>query len=116
VTAAPTPEYGAYVATTCTGCHGATFAGGRIAGAPPDWPAARNITPHPAAGIGRWTEADFERVLTSGVRPDGRMIDTAHMPVRMTRAMTPVERRALWAYLRTVPALPAAGTVATAAR
>lgn len=102
--AAPTPGYGAYVATTCTGCHHADLAGGAIPGAPPDWPAARNITPHQTAGIGRWSEADFTRLLTTGVRPDGRVVDTVHMPVRMTRAMTDVERRALWAYLRTVPA------------
>lgn len=55
-------------------------------------------------GIGWWTEADFGRLLAAGVRPDRRMVDTAHMPVQMTRAMTDVERRALWAYLRTVPA------------
>lgn len=106
--AAPTRDYGAYVATTCTGCHGADFAGGPIAGAPPDWPAARNITPHPAAGIGRWSAADFDRLLTAGVRPDGKLVDTVHMPVRMTRAMTATERAALWAYLRTVPARGAA--------
>lgn len=39
-------------AVPCTGCHGAHFGGGAIPGAPPDWPAARNITPHPTAGIG----------------------------------------------------------------
>jgi mono/diheme cytochrome c family protein len=109
VAPAPTREFGAYVATTCTGCHGAGFAGGPIAGAPPDWPAARNITPHPSAGIGRWSAADFDRLLTTGTRPDGRLIDTVHMPVRMTRAMTPVERQALWAYLRTVEARAGAG-------
>jgi mono/diheme cytochrome c family protein len=116
VVAEPTAEYGAYVATTCTGCHGAGFTGGPIPGAPPDWPASRNITPHPTAGIGRWTEADFDRLLTTGVRPDGRVVDTVHMPVRMTRVMTEVERRALWRYLRTVPArggaAPAAPRVA----
>jgi hypothetical protein len=34
------------------------------------------------------------------VRPDGRVVDTVHMPVRMTRALTAVEREALWRYLR----------------
>ncbi len=105
----PTPAFGAYVATTCTGCHGADLTGGPIAGAPPDWPAARNITPHPTEGIGRWTSADIDRLLTTGVRPDGKLVDTTHMPVRMTRAMTPLEREALWAYLRTVPAAGTGG-------
>ncbi|GJG86095.1 cytochrome c [Gemmatimonadetes bacterium T265] len=101
---APTVAYGAYVATSCSGCHRADFAGGPIAGAPPDWPPAANITPHPTAGLGRWTAADFDRLLATGVRRDGRRVDTAGMPVRMTRALNDVERRALWAYLRTVPA------------
>lgn len=33
-----TPEFGAYLATGCTGCHGASFSGGRIPGGPPAWP------------------------------------------------------------------------------
>ena len=102
--AAPTAAYGAYVATGCTGCHRADLTGGPMVGAPPDWPPAANLTPHPTAGLGRWTEADFDRLLATGGRPDGRAVDTVHMPVRMTRALTDTERRALWAYLRGVPA------------
>ncbi len=98
----PTARYGAYLATMCTGCHGPGFGGGRITGAPPDWKPAANITP---AGIGHYTEADLARALRQGRRPDGSAIDRA-MPVRLTREMTDVELRALYAYLRSLPPRP----------
>lgn len=99
---APTVAYGAYLAAACTGCHGATFTGGPVPGAPPDAPDAANLTPDPETGLGRWTEADFTRVLTTGVRPDGRRLD-ASMPVAMTKALTPTERAALWAFFQSLP-------------
>lgn len=107
--AAPAPgvtaEYGAYLATGCTGCHGAGFSGGRIPGTPPDWKAAANLTPDPATGLGRWTEQDFVRAMRTGRRPDGSGIDPL-MPWKGLASMTDTELRALWAYLRTVPAKP----------
>jgi mono/diheme cytochrome c family protein len=45
VPVAATSEHGAYVANMCMGCHGERFAGGKIPGAPPDWPPAANLTP-----------------------------------------------------------------------
>jgi mono/diheme cytochrome c family protein len=99
---APTAAYGAYLAAGCVGCHGATYAGGRIAGAPPDWPPAANLTP---AALGAWTEADFARALREGRRPDGRAIRPP-MPIAATRHLNDVEVAALWAYLRTLPARP----------
>ena len=30
-----------------------------------------NITPHPEAGIGRWSDEDFVRAMTLGEAPDG---------------------------------------------
>lgn len=35
---------------------------------------AGNITPHPEFGIGNWSDADIERLLRTGVRPDGRNV------------------------------------------
>lgn len=96
----PTATYGEYLAAGCTGCHGPTLSGGKIPGAPPDWKAAANITP---AGIGQYTEADFVRVLREGRRPDGSPVDSM-MPYRLTREMTDVELKAVYAYLKTVPA------------
>lgn len=99
--AEPTPAYGKYLASGCTGCHGEGFSGGKIPGAPPDWGPAANITP---AGIGRWTQADFARALREGRRPDGTAIDSSLMPIRLLRHMDDTELAALYAYLRTVPA------------
>ena len=102
VAAAATPEYGAYLATSCTGCHGPGFSGGPIPGTPPHFPPAANITLH-ETGIGTWTEADFIRALRTGKRPDGSVIDEA-MPWRLSAKMTDVELAALWAYVQTLPA------------
>ena len=105
--AAPAPgataEYGAYLATGCTGCHGEGFSGGKIPGTPPDWPAAANLTSDPETGIGKWTEQDFFRALREGKRPDGTDLKP-QMPWKLTAQMTDEEIRATWLYLRTVPA------------
>lgn len=95
--------YGAYVAQGCIGCHGATLAGGHIPGTPPDFVAAANLTPH-ADALGRWSEADFLRAMREGVRPDASPINP-FMPWRDLRQMDDIELRALWAYLRSLPAV-----------
>jgi mono/diheme cytochrome c family protein len=99
VEAEPTPKYGEYVAAGCKGCHGPGFSGGKIPGAPPDWKPAANITP---TGIGRYSEDDFIRILRTGTRPDGSKVDSL-MPYRLTKEMTDVELKAVFAYLKTVP-------------
>lgn len=100
-------EYGRYLANVggCTGCHGPGLSGGKIPGTPPDWKPAANLTP---AGIGTYTEEDFFRALREGMRPGNVPIDTL-MPVRATKQMTDDEIRALWLYLKTVPAKPFGG-------
>jgi cytochrome c553 len=99
-----TPEYGYYLARLggCIGCHGRDLAGRRVPGAPASVPTASNLTP---AGIGRYSEGDFIRALRDGTRPDGRPIDP-FMPLSSTRRLTDDEIRAIYAYLRTVPAYP----------
>ena len=53
--------------------------------------------------------ADFVRALRDGVRPGGTPIDS-QMPVRrITRHLDDTELRALYAYLRTLPARPYGG-------
>lgn len=96
--AAVTPEFGAYMAKSCTGCHGQKYAGGSHPGMTRP---ARNLTPH-ATGIEQWTEQDFVTAISTGRRPDGTMLDTTAMPVKMTSKMSDVEKRAIYAYLRTV--------------
>lgn len=103
--AGPTAAYGAYLAPGCTGCHGPGFSGGPIPGGPPGMLPPTNITPDVATGIGSWTEEDFFRALREGKRPDGSALDPS-MPWKNIGAMTDDEIRALWAYLRTVPAKP----------
>lgn len=106
--AAPAPgvtvEYGAYLAKSCMGCHGLDYAGGPIKGAPPDWPPAANLTPHPEDGLGTWSEADFVRALREGRRPDGSEID-AIMPRAMGQ-LTDEELEALWMFLESLPPRP----------
>lgn len=99
---APTAEYGAYLLTGCTGCHGTNFAGGPIPGTPPGFPAAANLTPDPITGMGKWSEQDFVTALRTGRRPDGRQL-AEEMPWRFTAQMTDLELRAMWLHLRSIP-------------
>lgn len=101
--AGATAEYGAYLSTGCTGCHGLNFAGGKVPGTPPSFPIAANLTPHRDSGIGSWTERDFFTALRHGRRPDGRQL-APEMPWKLTAQMTDAEIRAIWLHLRTLPA------------
>lgn len=98
-----TVEFGSYAAAGCVGCHGPGLSGGAIPGMPPGTPAAANITPDSATGIGKWSEDDFVRAITEGVRPDGTKLKP-FMPVQVTSKLSDVEKRAMYRYLRTVPA------------
>jgi hypothetical protein len=97
----PTAAYGAFLAKGCMGCHGEGLSGGRIPGAPASMPIPTNLTPH-QTGIVGWTFEDFERVLNTGVRPDGRQLDP-FMPYEAYSRMNDTEKRALWAYLQSLP-------------
>lgn len=106
----PTAEYGEYLAFSCVGCHGFEFSGGKIPGTPPHFLPASNLTPDPETGIGEWSEQDFFRALREGTRPDGSELNPEFMPWRsVTSRMTDDEIRALWLYLRSVPAKPVGG-------
>jgi cytochrome c553 len=102
--AAVTPEYGKYVAQSCVGCHGAGYAGGHIPGTPPDFKDPQNLTPH-ETGLAKWSEQDFLKAMREGKRPDGSTLDP-FMPWKEFAKMDDTELRALWAFLRTVPAKP----------
>lgn len=99
VAAAVSPAYGRYLAQTCSGCHNPSFSGGKIAGGPPDWPPAANLTP--AGDLKGWRESDFRRALRTGRRPDGTEISEV-MP-RVFAQMTDRELTALWMFLRGLP-------------
>lgn len=66
-----------FAAGGCAGCHtdtknnGQLLAGGRELKTPFGSFYGPNITAHPVAGIGRWSDADFIRAVRQGRRPDG---------------------------------------------
>lgn len=99
VVPAPDAQYGKYMAAGCMGCHGPTYSGGKIAGAPPEWPAAGNLTP---TGMKAYDEASFFAALRTGKRPDGTALRPPMDP-KMMGAMTDVEIRSIWAFLQTLP-------------
>ena len=92
----------------CAGCHtddkpGATpYAGGRAITTPFGKFYGPNLTPHPQAGLGRWTPQDFHKAIRLGERPDG-----AHyypvFPYASFTGMTDADIGDLWAYLRSLP-------------
>ena len=100
-------DYGAYLAQTCTGCHGPDLAGQRVPGTPPELPEAANLTPH-ANGLAGWSEADFVKVIRQGLRPDGRELH-GFMPWKVYAHMTDDELRAIWLHLSALPPQPGTG-------
>jgi mono/diheme cytochrome c family protein len=103
---------GAYLADAadCAACHtdiahgGQPYAGGRAIATPFGTFYSPNITPDPQTGIGRWTEAQFLRALHDGVRSDGANLFPVFPYPSFTRITDP-DGRALWAYLRSLPAV-----------
>jgi mono/diheme cytochrome c family protein len=95
----------------CVGCHTSTakdappFAGGRELKTPFGTFYGPNITPHPQAGIGRWTEADFIRAMREGTGPGGSHYYPAFPFPSYTR-ITDADLRDLWAFLKTLPPNP----------
>jgi mono/diheme cytochrome c family protein len=61
-----------------------------------------NLTPDPETGIGKWSEGDFVKALREGVRPDGRIM---RYPMERRPEFTEGEARAMYAYLKTIPAI-----------
>ncbi len=62
---------------------------------------ARNITPDPETGIGKWTESDFITAMRTGLTPDRRVLDP-FMPWGHFKGITDRDLKSMWAYLRTV--------------
>lgn len=109
---APVPEdvslaHGAYVANMCIGCHGAHLSGGKIPGAPPEWPAAANLTPGDGSAMkGYANAAQFQQMLRTGKRPDGSAVSGV-MPFASLRELNEVDAQALYLYLANVAPRPA---------
>jgi len=68
---------------------------------------AMNITPDIETGIGEWTEETFITALRTGKhqgQPNGRDI-LPPMPWQFYREMTDSDLKAMWTYLRSIPAV-----------
>lgn len=97
-----TVEYGKYLATTCTLCHGSSFNGQMISEGGPEY-LAPNLTM--GGELRAWSEADFITTLRTGVTPTGHKL-IGMMPWKYFGQMTDDELRAVWMYLQSLPSLP----------
>ena len=99
---APTAAHGAYLVNACIGCHGATLSGGKIPGAPPDWPAAANLTPGESSAMTRYADVEsFKAMLRTGKRPGGSAISPV-MPFVSLKEFNDVDAQALFLHLKTL--------------
>ena len=95
---------GEYIAQLgdCVACHtatgGAIMAGGREVATPMGTIYSTNITPDVETGIGKYTFAQFDRVMRSGVAADGHNLYPA-MPYPSYAKTSEDDMRALYAYL-----------------
>jgi hypothetical protein len=97
----------------CSDCHtpmkrgqpvrGMEFAGGRVFEEATGKVASANITPDAATGIGNYTEDTFIKVLKTGY-VGTRQLNTL-MPWQFYSGLTDEDLKAMYAYLKTVPAV-----------
>ncbi|MDQ4059772.1 MAG: cytochrome c [Pseudomonadota bacterium] len=96
----------------CAGCHSpkheeaTKLAGGIPLKTPFGTFYAPNISPHPEAGIGRWSELDFVNAMLRGVSPDGAHYFPA-FPYLSYQRMRTEDVLDLFAYLKTLEPIPA---------
>jgi mono/diheme cytochrome c family protein len=108
----PAVQRGEYLARVggCIACHsredGAPATGGEAIKTPFGSFYPPNLTPDPATGLGAWGWGDFERAMREGLRPDGSPYYPAFPYPAFTR-IRDADLRALWAYLRSLPATSA---------
>lgn len=99
-----TAQHGQYVANSCFGCHGPQLSGGKIPGAPPDWPAAANLTPGAGSAMAHYgSAAEFRAMLRTGKRPDGSAVSKV-MPFEALAEMNDTDIDAAYLYLKGLPA------------
>ena len=92
----------------CVACHtapeGKMFAGGRAMKTPFGTLYTSNITPDRETGIGKWTADQFYKMLHTGRSIDGSLLYPA-MPFASYTKVTRADSDAMFAYLRSVPAV-----------
>ncbi|MDD9716955.1 cytochrome c [Dinoroseobacter sp. PD6] len=98
-------------AAGCASCHAApgasgearlVLAGGQRFASPFGTFVAPNISPHPEAGIGDWSQADFASAVLAGVAPDGSHYYPA-FPYTAYALMEDQDVADLWAYMQGLP-------------
>jgi mono/diheme cytochrome c family protein len=91
-------EYGKYLSAGCVGCHREHLKGGDPLA--PGLPPVADITSsgHP----GKWTDEQFINTLRTGNTPEGKILNPAEMPWKMTKEFTDVELKALHLYLKSI--------------
>ena len=106
---------GAYLARigNCIACHtergGSPFAGGRAIDTPFGTVYSSNLTPDAATGVGQWNASEFWRALHNGRSRDGRLLYPA-FPYPNYTLVTREDSDAIFAYLRSLPAVRRANT------
>lgn len=83
------------------GCHGAGLAGRVFMDKPG---VARIVAPNLTAAVRRYSDAELERIIRHGVRPDGRSVFV--MPSEMFRGLSDADLARLLAFMRSQPSLP----------
>lgn len=75
-----------------------------VKGYPADWrgASAPNVTSHPVAGLGQWTDAQIKRAITQGISRDGRRLSPP-MGFHWYEGLAAQDLDAIVAWLRTLP-------------
>jgi mono/diheme cytochrome c family protein len=114
--AAPSLERGRYLmrsVVACGNCHAARderggivaakgLSGGQVFDDAAFKAVAANITPDPATGIGKYTDAQLVKAIREGVRPDGRVIGPP-MPIEFYRHLSDDDVGSIVMYLKAQP-------------
>jgi mono/diheme cytochrome c family protein len=105
-------ERGSYLVNgigVCGNCHSPrggdtkSFGGGTNVFATPAYTVrGANLTPHPEAGLGKWSDAEIKTALTQGKRPNGSQL-APNMPYPLYGVLTERDKDAIVAYLRSLP-------------
>jgi mono/diheme cytochrome c family protein len=108
----PDPAHGRLVFTAggCAGCHGSELAGGLEMETPFGVFRVPNISPHPAMGIGNWTDLEFVNAMVRGIAPDGTHYYPA-FPYSSYRRMDLADVLDLKAYIDSLPPKASEGPV-----
>lgn len=98
---------GLATAGDCVACHtapgGTRFAGGRGISTPFGVINSANLTPDLETGLAGWSEAEFHRAMTQGIRRDGVHLYPA-FPYPFYTKISRDDSDAIFAFLRTLPA------------